>query len=101
MAYTVSEHPTPRKRKEPEEKGCYKSCFYHMLGVIFFNLVISIHKVVYRTSFSVDYINNFPEGMDNIVPYSGKLSREKTFVNFMVLWLLVKVFSVKFKLGAW
>ena len=34
-----------------------------------------------------------------IVPYSGKLSREKTFANFMVLWLYTKVFSVKF--GAW
>ena len=27
---------------------------------------------------------------------SGKLSREKTFVNFEVLWLFVKVFSAKF-----
>ena len=33
------------------------------------------------------------------VPYSGKLSREKTFANFTVLWLYTKVFSVKF--GAW
>ena len=49
----------------------------------------------------MEYINNFPEGMDNIIPYSGKLSREKTFANFTVLWLFVKVFSVKFKLGAW
>ena len=28
--------------------------------------------------------------------YSGKLSREKTFVNFAVLWLFVEVFSAKF-----
>ena len=35
----------------------------------------------------------------NSVPYSGKLSREKAFVNFAVLWLFMKVFSVKF--GAW
>ena len=34
-----------------------------------------------------------------LVPYSGKLSREKTFVNFAVLWLYAKVFSAKF--GAW
>ena len=34
-----------------------------------------------------------------LVPYSSKLSREKTFVNFAVLWLYVKVFSTKF--GAW
>ena len=33
------------------------------------------------------------------VPYSGKLSREKTFTNFTVLWLYAKVFSAKF--GAW
>ena len=33
------------------------------------------------------------------VPYSGKLLREKTFVNFTLLWLYVKVFSAKF--GAW
>ena len=30
------------------------------------------------------------------VPYSGKLSRERTFMNFAVVWLFVKVFSVKF-----
>jgi len=28
--------------------------------------------------------------------YSGKLSREKTFMNFTVLWLFAKVFSTKF-----
>ena len=33
------------------------------------------------------------------VPYSGKLSREKTFANFTVLWQFAKVFSAKF--GAW
>ena len=27
---------------------------------------------------------------------SGKLSREKTFMNFTVLWLCMKVFSAKF-----
>ena len=31
-----------------------------------------------------------------ILPYSGKLSREKTCVMFAVLWLLMKVFSMKF-----
>jgi len=30
------------------------------------------------------------------LPYTGKLSRKKTFVNFAVLWLFAKVFSVKF-----
>ena len=29
-------------------------------------------------------------------PYSGKLSREKTFTNFTVLWLFAKVIPVKF-----
>ena len=33
------------------------------------------------------------------IPSSGKLSREKTFANFAVLWLYAKVFSAKF--GAW
>ena len=33
------------------------------------------------------------------LPYSGKLSGEKTFMNFAVLWLYTKVFSAKF--GAW
>ena len=28
------------------------------------------------------------------IPYSRKLSREKTFVNFVTLWLFTKVFSV-------
>ena len=30
------------------------------------------------------------------VLYSEKLSREKTFINFVVLWLFTKVFSAKF-----
>ena len=30
------------------------------------------------------------------MPYSGKLSREKTFVNFEDLWLFAKVFSAIF-----
>ena len=30
------------------------------------------------------------------VPYSRKLSRKKTFMNFVVLWLFVKVFAAKF-----
>ena len=32
----------------------------------------------------------------SLLLYSGKLFREKTFVNFAVLWLFVKVFSAKF-----
>ena len=32
----------------------------------------------------------------NDVPYSGKLSREKTFADFAVLWLFANVFSAKF-----
>ena len=35
------------------------------------------------------------EGVGNI-PYSGKLSRKKTFVNFAILCLFVKVFCMKF-----
>ena len=31
-----------------------------------------------------------------VIPYSGKLSREETFANFVVLRLCVKVFSAKF-----
>ena len=31
-----------------------------------------------------------------LILYSGKLSREKTFANFEVLWLFVKVFSMQF-----
>ena len=30
------------------------------------------------------------------LPYTGKLSRERTFMNFVVLWLFLKVFSAKF-----
>ena len=31
----------------------------------------------------------------HVIPHSRKLSREKTFANFAVLWLLAKVFSAK------
>ena len=34
-----------------------------------------------------------------VLQYSGKLSREKTFANFTILWLFTKVFSTKF--GPW
>ena len=34
-----------------------------------------------------------------VLQYSGKLSREKTFANFTILWLFAKVFSTKF--GPW
>ena len=34
-----------------------------------------------------------------IIPYSGKLAREKTYTNFVVLWLFVEVLSAN--LGAW
>ena len=34
-----------------------------------------------------------------LIPYGGKCSREKTFVNFAVLWLFAKVFSAKFGRG--
>ena len=30
------------------------------------------------------------------IPYDGKLLRKETFANYVVLWLFVKVFSVKF-----
>ena len=33
------------------------------------------------------------------IPYSGKLSREKTFINFTVWWLFTKVFL--WNLGVW
>ena len=40
-----------------------------------------------------------------VIPYSGKLSREKTFADFAVLELSAKVFSAKFwgrgVLGGW
>ena len=34
--------------------------------------------------------------LGNLILYSGKLSREKTFANFAVLWLFAKVFFAKF-----
>ena len=34
--------------------------------------------------------------LEHGIPYSGKLLREKTFVNFVPLWLFAKVFSAKF-----
>ena len=47
------------------------------------------------------YITCYPGTSENVAPcvgntYSGKLSREKTFANFAVLWLFMKVFPTKF-----
>ena len=39
----------------------------------------------------------FVFGEKDNLPYSGKLSREKTCANFEVLWLFAEVFSVKFR----
>ena len=39
--------------------------------------------------------HNMQNTSDRLVPYSGKLSREKTFGNFSVLWLSAKVFSLE------
>ena len=39
------------------------------------------------------------KAIQSTLPYSGKLLREKTFANFVVLWLYLKVFSIKF--GLW
>ena len=58
------------------------------------------------TGYNISLIPRLQLGYEDIsrkcskyIPYSGKLSREKTFVNFSVLWLFAKVFSVKF--GPW
>ena len=47
------------------------------------------------------YITCYPGTSENVAPcvgntYSGKLSREKTFANFAVLWLFMEVFPTKF-----
>ena len=39
---------------------------------------------------------NKQTNLETRLPYRGKLSREKTFPNFKVLWLFTKVFSAKF-----
>ena len=36
---------------------------------------------------------SFREQLSESILYSGKLSREKTFANFEVLWLFAKVFT--------
>ena len=55
---------------------------FFMFPVFFFN-----SDTVYIMN---SYINSL------LIPYSGKLSREKTFTNFAVLDLPTKVFSSKF-----
>ena len=52
-----------------------------------------------KNEFMDRYINSFMNKfspVDMCIPYSGKLLREKTFANFEVLWLLMKVFSANF-----
>ena len=41
-------------------------------------------------------LNSVTTSRDVQLPYSGKLSREKTFMNFAILQPSVKVFSTKF-----
>ena len=50
---------------------------------------------IYLANF-VMYIEHSLPGSLKELTTSGKLSREKTFANFAVLWLFAKVFSAKF-----
>ena len=63
----------------------------------------SIKLTLYMSCTIVNSNANIATGNDmkeyrrwTYVPYSGKLSRERTFMNFAVVWLFVKVFSAKF-----
>ena len=57
-----------------------------------------VHKDINFLCFFLHKKVWLPKGQTHyeLILYSGKLSREKTFANFAVLWLFVKVFSVKF-----
>ena len=48
--------------------------------------------------FILEYINveELLQVQKRVYPYCGKLSREKSFANFAVLWLFAEVLSVKF-----
>ena len=53
--------------------------------------VIVFANTLFLIVISLDiYSETYPS-----IPYSEKLAREKTFMNFAVLWLFVKVFSTK------
>ena len=51
-----------------------------------------IFRCMHRTSYCMWHT---AYQQSSTILYSWKLSREKTFVNFMVLWLFTNVFSVK------
>ena len=55
-------------------------------------LVIIRYRQIQRCSVGVLYMMLFNS---LLIPYSGKLSREKTFANFAILWLSAKVFPLK------
>ena len=56
-------------------------------------------KSIVQSSSPVQWSSPAVQSSDYRFPklsYSGKLSREKTFANFVIMWLYVKVFSMKF-----
>ena len=57
--------------------------------------MILVQSVLYRVSSAV-CLKRVLRDQNVAIPYGGKLSKEKTFVNFAALWLFAKVFSVKF-----
>ena len=61
-------------------------------------LLMSLWLVLYQTSSTI--LSWLGDGgiypLLSVIPYSEKLSREKPFTNFAVLWLFAKVFPMKF-----
>ena len=54
-------------------------------------MAVNFHTTVIQAKYVI------AEHLSARLPCSGKLLREKTFVNFTVLWLFAKVFSMKFE----
>ena len=75
---------------------------YELKGPRFYIVHMQSTHTIYTQLTHISTHNPPPHTLSHTtskVPYSGKLSREKTFANFAVLLLYTKVFSVKF--GPW
>ena len=92
----------------------FKHLYSHTLSFIYYSSAYCIKSLPYIPSFTdmhctpsclfVECFVAFSTLLFNtstyiflpVIPYSRKLSREKTFANFVVLWLFAKVFFTKF-----
>ena len=102
----------PQKMKDfAQVSVVWSACMINLVGTVHNESMRTSHDNLYTSEhlqvdllWPIIHTGHLPLGVwyntwgftEHNIPYSRKLSREKTFANFTVLWLFAKVFSTKF-----